>query len=131
MIREVTYHLMELDKAGQAFSRHIRQNFGDGSRGLGLRCDEGKPSWEPSVPYGSFACYRDDAGRANLRIVDGVTTGCTQLQAAGKWLKKPAIHITVQGEDGDIARLFKAGYGDRLWHMFEQAGAPPSDMCPH
>lgn len=133
-VGSVTYHLMEDAKASRVVSRQLQKAFGEDLEGFGLwRCDQGEPGWEPSVPYGSDACYYDDDGRAQLRIVSGVTLGCTQLQVAGKWLREPVIYMVVEGADSDLAGLFESAGsgGGRLWRPFAQKGSPPSSMCPH
>jgi len=133
-VGSVTYHLMEKTKASRAFSRQVRKAFGGDTDGFGLwRCEQGEPGWEPSIPYGSDACVFGGDGLAQLRIVGGVTSGCTQLKVAGKWLREPVVYMIVEGVDHDLAALFEAvgSGGGRLWHPITQKGAPPSDMCPH
>ena len=133
-VGSVIYHLMEKPKANRVFSRQLQKTFGEDLDVLGLwRCDQGEPGWEPSVPYGSDACYFGDDGRAQLRIVSGVTIGCTQLKVADKWLREPVVYMVVEGVDGDLAGLFESAGsgGGRLWRLFDQKGSPPSDMCPH
>mgnify|MGYP001816313477 FL=1 len=132
IVRDMAYYLMESEDASAVLGKRISDNIGRNWKGT---CSDGRVGAIYDTPGPSaFACYRNDDGRANLRLVSSATN-CRQLVAGGTRLKQPAVYVAVLGEDGNIGKLARwAGSKTPGAHDLTRSIDRPderwSNMCP-
>ena len=138
-VSTLVYYLMEGEDAAAAFADDMATFNVPEASSASATCATGTKSQRRYVGGGWQAegCYRT-GGRAEVRFVDNATD-CRQLRAAGQRMLNPAIYMTLQGSDGDVAGVHQwatRSVGSAspqitsITQLIERPNAPVSPGCP-
>lgn len=138
-VASVQYYLMDGPDAASAFGDSMRLSNVPESTGSGNTCEQGRKSWRALIGNGwqSEGCYRDPGPIAHVHFVDNATD-CRVLNVAGQRLRSPALYMTLQDNNGDMARVYQwatrsaggSGQITSITQPIKRPGANISPSCP-
>jgi heat shock protein HslJ len=107
VVSSVDYYLLEGQQAASEFGTVMQSYNVPEPVSNDATCEQGVKTQRYTIGNGWQAegCYRENK-RAQLHFIDNATN-CKKLKVGGKTVPSPALYISLEGTNSDVARLYE------------------------